>query len=199
MVRPRPPISAATFAPTGNSPPGHESTMPTHSMPLTSAASAHSPRRMCSSAWLIPNPFTSITTSPSLGNGLGMSVYTRLSSPPNLSRMIARMLSPPGLSRTTAGAVGGTVDRGEPMVDITLPPPKSSAGLWISIREGRRWESQHVVFAQQNGPTNPLLWARKPKNVQGAWRRNWSAADVGVGPDLDRRLRARDAATNERT
>src|SRR5262249_48775494 len=34
MVRPSPPISAATFAPTANSPPGQDFTRPTHSMPL---------------------------------------------------------------------------------------------------------------------------------------------------------------------
>src|SRR5580693_9183483 len=61
MVRPRPPISAATLAPTGNSPPGQDFTSPTHSMPLTFAASAHSPRRMCISAWLIPNALISKT------------------------------------------------------------------------------------------------------------------------------------------
>ncbi len=43
MVRPRPPISAATLAPIGNSPPGQDFTSPTHSMPITFAASAHSP------------------------------------------------------------------------------------------------------------------------------------------------------------
>src|SRR5262245_30425500 len=41
MVRPRPPMRAATLAPTGNSPPGDDFTTPTHSMPLTGAAAAH--------------------------------------------------------------------------------------------------------------------------------------------------------------
>src|SRR5215510_15624195 len=91
MVRPSPPISAATLAPTGNSPPGQDFTSPTHSMPLTFAASAHSPRRMCSSAWLRPNALISMTTWPTLGSGCGMSLYTRLSRPPNFSRTIARM------------------------------------------------------------------------------------------------------------
>ena len=35
-------------------------------MPLTSAASAHSPRRMCISAWLMPNALISMTTWPAL-------------------------------------------------------------------------------------------------------------------------------------
>src|ERR1700733_8810304 len=142
MVRPRPPINAATLAPTGNSPPGHASTMPTHSMPLTSAASAHSPRRMCNSAWLMPNPRTLMTTSPSLGSGLGMSVYTRLSSPPNFSSTIARMVSPPGPSRTTAGAAG-RADCSDSATDMT-----------------------HLLFpilgrlAQYYGPSNPALSTR---------------------------------------
>jgi hypothetical protein len=44
------------------SPPGQAFTSPTHSMPITFAASAHSPRRMCISAWLRPNALTSMTT-----------------------------------------------------------------------------------------------------------------------------------------
>ena len=40
-------------------------------MPLTVAASAHSPRRMCISAWLIPNALISMTTCPALGSGSG--------------------------------------------------------------------------------------------------------------------------------
>ena len=32
----------AAFAPIGNSPPGHDFTTPTHSMPMMGAASAHS-------------------------------------------------------------------------------------------------------------------------------------------------------------
>src|SRR5262245_8087468 len=91
MVRPRPPMSAATFAPTGNSPPGQDFTNPTHSMPITFAASAHSPRRMCISAWLMPNALISMTTCPALGSGSGMSLYTRLSSPPNFSKTMARI------------------------------------------------------------------------------------------------------------
>src|SRR5215471_3156072 len=43
MVRPRPPISAATLAPTGNSPPGHDFTRPTHSMPITFGFSPFTP------------------------------------------------------------------------------------------------------------------------------------------------------------
>src|SRR5215813_12179679 len=43
IVRPRSPINAATLVPTANSPPGQDFTTPTHSIPLTSAASAHSP------------------------------------------------------------------------------------------------------------------------------------------------------------
>jgi len=66
MVRPRPPISAATLAPIGNSPPGQDFTNPTHSMPMTFAASAHSPRRICISAWLMPNVLIAMTTSPAL-------------------------------------------------------------------------------------------------------------------------------------
>ena len=69
--------------------------MPTHSMPLTFAASAHSPLRMCISAWLMPNALISMTTWPASGSGSGSSVYTRLSGPPNFSRTIARMVSPP--------------------------------------------------------------------------------------------------------
>src|SRR5262245_9899787 len=91
MVRPSPPISAATLAPTGNSPPGQDFTNPTHSMPITFAASAHSPRRMCISAWLMPNALTSMTTCPAIGSGSGISWYTRLSSPPNFSSTIARI------------------------------------------------------------------------------------------------------------
>src|ERR1700730_18649746 len=53
-----PPINAATLVPTANSPPRQDLTRPTHSMPLTSAAAAHSPLRMCISAWLMPNAFT---------------------------------------------------------------------------------------------------------------------------------------------
>jgi hypothetical protein len=49
------------LVPTANSPPGQDLTTPTHSMPLTSAISAHSPLRMCISAWLIPNALTWIT------------------------------------------------------------------------------------------------------------------------------------------
>src|SRR5262249_22952350 len=62
MVRPNPPISAATFAPTAKSPPRQDFTTPTHSMPLTGAASAHSPRRICTSAWLIPKALIWMTT-----------------------------------------------------------------------------------------------------------------------------------------
>ncbi len=43
-------IVDAPKSPTGNSPPGHDLTRPTHSMPLTGAALAHSPRRICISA-----------------------------------------------------------------------------------------------------------------------------------------------------
>src|SRR5215813_573149 len=91
MVRPRPPINAATLAPTRNSPPGADFTSPTHSMPITFAASAHSPRRMCISAWLRPNALISMTTWPALGSGSGISLYTRLSSPPNCSMTMARI------------------------------------------------------------------------------------------------------------
>src|ERR1700722_3848460 len=103
MVRPSPPMSAATLAPTGNSPPGQNFTMPTHSMPLTGAASAHSPRRICSSAWLMPNALTAMTTWPALGSGFGISLYTRLSRPPNFSKTIARMT----VLQTTGGASAG--------------------------------------------------------------------------------------------
>src|SRR5262249_37498412 len=103
MVRPRPPMRAATLAPTGNSPPGQDFTSPTHSMPLTFAASAHSPRRMCSSAWLRPNALISMTTWPSSGSGSGISLYTRLSRPPNFSRTIARMAFPQVLSTGLEG------------------------------------------------------------------------------------------------
>jgi hypothetical protein len=67
-------MSAATLAPTGNSPPGQDFTRPTHSIPLTGAASAHSPRRMCISAWLIPNALIWMTTWPAFGSGSGMSL-----------------------------------------------------------------------------------------------------------------------------
>src|SRR5262245_1148085 len=60
-------------------------------MPITFAASAHSPRRMCSSAWLMPNALISMTTWPASGSGSGMSLYTRLSSPPNFSKTMARI------------------------------------------------------------------------------------------------------------
>src|SRR4051812_252073 len=94
MVRPRPPMSAATLAPTGNSPPGQDLMTPTHSMPLTSAISAHSPLRMCNSAWLRPNALTSITAWPSFGSGSGISRMTRTSGPPNSVLRIARMGCP---------------------------------------------------------------------------------------------------------
>src|SRR4051795_473550 len=73
MVRPRPPINAATLDPTANSPLGQDLTRPTHSMPLTSAASAHSPLRMCISAWFTPNALTWMTTWPGFGSGSGIS------------------------------------------------------------------------------------------------------------------------------
>src|SRR6516165_7329385 len=65
--------------------------MPTHSIPLTGAASAHSPLRMCISAWLIPNAFTSITAYPGLGSGSAISLITKCSTPPNPSMTIARI------------------------------------------------------------------------------------------------------------
>ena len=57
-----------------NSPPGQDFTRPTHSMPLTSAASAHFARRMCISAWLIPNALIWMTTCTGFGSGSGMSL-----------------------------------------------------------------------------------------------------------------------------
>jgi hypothetical protein len=51
IVRPVPPINAATLVPTAHSPLGQDLTRPTHSIPLTSAASAHSPLRMCIPVW----------------------------------------------------------------------------------------------------------------------------------------------------
>src|SRR5690242_9072548 len=98
MVRPRPPINAATLDPTANSPLGQDLTRPTHSMPLTSAASAHSPLRICISAWFTPNALTWMTTWPGFGSGSGSSLMTRLSGPPNFSMTIARMENPSGLA-----------------------------------------------------------------------------------------------------
>src|SRR5258708_4385652 len=69
MVRPIPPMKAATLVPGSNSPPGQDLTNPTHSIPVTVAASAHSPFRIWVSAWLIPNAFTSISTEPGSGTG----------------------------------------------------------------------------------------------------------------------------------
>src|ERR1700730_8962770 len=86
-----PPINAATLVPTANSPPGQDLTRPTHSMPLTSAASAYSPLRMCISAWFIPNALTSMTTWPGFGAGSGSSLITKFSGPPNFCMTIARM------------------------------------------------------------------------------------------------------------
>src|SRR5262244_2415874 len=40
-------------------------------MPITFAASAHSLRRMCMSAWLMPNALISLATWPALGSGSG--------------------------------------------------------------------------------------------------------------------------------
>src|SRR5262249_46594597 len=64
-------------------------------MPLTSAISAHSPLRMCSSAWLRPNALTSITAWPAFGSGSGISRISSTSGPPNCFLRIARMRVPP--------------------------------------------------------------------------------------------------------
>src|SRR5262249_40691063 len=88
-------MSAATLVPTANSPPGQDLTTPTHSMPLTSAISAHSPFRMCNSAWFRPNALTSITACPSFGSGSEISRMTSTSGPPNPVLRIARMAHSP--------------------------------------------------------------------------------------------------------
>src|SRR5262249_49088096 len=103
-------MNAATLVPAANSPPGQDLTTPTHSMPLTSAISAHSPLRMCSSAWLRPNAFTSITAWPAFGSGSGTSRMTSTSGPPNPVLRIARMSNPPlefSLSTQPPGDVKG--------------------------------------------------------------------------------------------
>src|ERR1700744_3104763 len=119
IVRPSPPISAATLVPTANSPPGQESTMPTHSIPLTGAASAHSPRLMCISAWLIPNALIRMTPMPSFGSGFGMSLYTSASRPPNPSSTIAFI----SLS-SRCRSVAGTPKRPPPCSAFHMPLKK---------------------------------------------------------------------------
>jgi hypothetical protein len=88
MVRPRPPIRAATAVPVGYSPEGQEMTIPTHSMPIIGIDSAHSPRRMCISAWLRPKALTWIKAVPAVGMGMGWSSMERVEGGPNeLSRI----------------------------------------------------------------------------------------------------------------
>jgi hypothetical protein len=99
MVRPRPPMRLATGVPSSISPPGHPSTMPTHSIPLMGTHSAHSPLRMCISAWLTPNALIRITTSPCFGSGVGTSLMTRDSGPPNFSITIAFIVGDYGSAR----------------------------------------------------------------------------------------------------
>src|SRR5215469_167323 len=94
MVRPIPPMKAATLVPTANSPPGHALTSPTHSMPLTNAASAQSPFLIWVSALFMPNALTSISTEPGCGTGSGNFSMTRLSTPPKPLMMIARIRNP---------------------------------------------------------------------------------------------------------
>jgi hypothetical protein len=77
IVRPSP-ISAATFAPTGNSPPGHDFTRPTHSMPAHMYLGVIDAERL----YLDDDMY---------GSGSGISLMTRLSGPPNFSRTIARI------------------------------------------------------------------------------------------------------------
>src|SRR5262245_52841675 len=86
-------MSAPTLVPGANSPPGQDLTTPTHSMPLTSAISAHSPLRICSSAWLRPNALTWITAWPAFGSGSGISRMTSTSGPPKPVLRIARMIT----------------------------------------------------------------------------------------------------------
>ena len=104
----------------------------------------------------MPNPFTLITTSPSLGSGLGMSVYTRLSSPPNPFKTIARMVSPPGCSRTTAGAVGSVL--------VGLLSMASSFQIsgpyFIGYAKSRD--------AQLNGPIEPIIMGQASPKMSRA-------------------------------
>src|ERR1700685_1692261 len=82
-------MRAATLEPGGNSFPGQEMTIPTHSMPEMGTDSAHSPRRMWVSAWFRPKALILMRSSPGAGVGIGMDLMTRFSGPPNLSMWIA--------------------------------------------------------------------------------------------------------------
>ena len=82
-------MRAATFVCGGNSFPGQEMTMPTHSMPEMGTDSAHSPRRMWVSAWFRPKALILMRSSPGWGGGIGMDLMMRFSGPPNLSMWIA--------------------------------------------------------------------------------------------------------------
>src|SRR5262249_16600416 len=64
-------------APIGNSPSEQDFTSPTHSMPITVAASAHSLRRMCKFGMVVPNALFWTTTCPASGSGSGISLQTR--------------------------------------------------------------------------------------------------------------------------
>src|SRR5271168_5356876 len=90
-------MRAATLVLGGNSLPGQEMTMPTHSMPEMGTDSAHSPRRMWVSAWFRPKALIWMRSSPGWGVGIGMDLMTRFSGPPNLSMWIAFII------------VGGTI------------------------------------------------------------------------------------------
>src|SRR5262245_1835615 len=197
MVRPSPPINEATLAPTGNSPPGQDFTSPTHSMPITFAASAHSPRRMCSSAWLMPNALMSMTTWPAMGSGSGMSSYTRLSSPPNFSSTIARI----AFLQRSLGIQGAEVaDRRRDLLrmcfqrEVARPEKADHCIGNVSLeRLGARRQEERIVLAPHREERRPpraevLVERRVQRDIAGVVEEQVELDLVIARPSEERRV-----------
>ncbi len=143
--------------------------MPTHSMPLTGAASAHSPRRMCISAWLMPNALISMTTHAGLRLGLrACSLKTRLSEPAKLleddrahsglsksrleyqlgrnSRMAAAMSAAWVSSAKWPVSKKRTTACGMSRLNASAPAGRKNGSLLTPDREERRFVRAEIVL-----------------------------------------------------
>src|SRR5262245_44452115 len=170
-------MSAATLVPGANSPPGQDLTMPTHSMPLTSAISAHSPLRMCSSAWLRPNALTWITAWPAFGSGCGISRMTSTSGPPNPVLRIARIRpSSPVSSRPGYHLIHGPGAGLTSLLPFALLSRGTGRAHHVLLQQVDRYGQENHVLHQES---HVAFHRREAGRRVPAVRHEWDDADRG--------------------